>query len=252
MPGPGSRPPARPQRVPRMTNVRAASRRGATDDLDHHDQQEQPRDRLRDRVDDEQASGRSSSPRPASPAAATSAGSGSCRRGPRPPSARDRTADVELAEAPGPERACRAGEVSCSLPADRKGAARAGRPLDAWIIQRASSVKTTVIAARISASTSGDGVPVMYGWPANTSWRIASSPTANGSVAIARAPSAPSRPTGKLSPDEVHGLDQEVGHVKRLAAPEQEQAGEHHPQPVQRRERQANTTITAAIGRPGT
>ena len=41
----------------------------------------------------------------------------------------------------------------------------------------------------------------MYGWPANTSWRIASRPTANGIVAIATAPSAPSLPTGKFRPD---------------------------------------------------
>ena len=69
------------------------------------------------------------------------------------------------------------------------------------ISQRATSVNPTVIPTRISASTCGEGVPVMYGWPANTSWRMASSPTANGMVAIARAPSAPSLPTGKLSPD---------------------------------------------------
>ena len=37
---------------------------------------------------------------------------------------------------------------------------------------------------------------------------------------------------------EVDRLDEELGQVPRLAAPHQEQAGEHHPEPVQRRQRQ--------------
>ena len=133
------------------------------------------------------------------------------------------------------------GAVVIALTASGSTASRGTRAMRSmrWIIQRASSVNTIVIAARISASTSGDGVPVMYGSPANTSWRIASSPTANGSVAIASAPRAPSAPDREVEPGhEVHGLDQHVGHVERLAAPQQEQAREHHPEAVQRGQRE--------------
>ena len=68
-------------------------------------------------------------------------------------------------------------------------------------MQRASSDEHDDITTRISASTSGGGVPTGSGQPTNASWRIASRPTASGIVAIASAPSKPRRPTGKFRPE---------------------------------------------------
>ena len=100
--------------------------------------------------------------------------------------------------------------------------------------------RRTVIATRISASTSGgrraDRERRRRRTPAGASRR--GRPRA-GSCARASAPRNPSRATGKLRPDTKYtGSMQQLGQVERLAAPHQEQAGEHHPQAVQRGERE--------------
>ena len=68
-------------------------------------------------------------------------------------------------------------------------------------IQRAAPMKTTVMTTRIAASTAAGGVPPSPGASTKASWRMASRPTASGRIEMARLPTKPSRPTGKLSPD---------------------------------------------------
>ena len=103
------------------------------------------------------------------------------------------------------------------------------------IIQRASNVNTTVIATRISASTSGDGRAgdVRLAGEHELAHRV--EPDRERDRRDRERAERAQPPDREVEPGhEVHGLDHELGHVERLAAPQQEQAGEDHPEAVQR------------------
>ena len=154
----------RPQRGPehdeghqRLVALPGAAR---ADDLDHHDQQQQRRDRLGDGVDHEQDRvGPVGLHAPAEQERRPQAAAW-CRRRPRP-SARAGSNGVRVEHEAGRGR-----RRARSLPADRQAAADCGPSARCGGSSSARvTPNTTVIATRISASTSGGGVPVMYGWP---------------------------------------------------------------------------------------
>src|SRR4029079_11185140 len=170
------------------------------DDIEHHDEDQGRRERLRDRIDEEQegvgpvrlhlpaeADGDGEAPAQVGPAA----GAGPGRIEPAP------AGGAETVEGwRGGRRAvgghCQRTESAPSRRARRSSTARH---------QRLRTRKTTTMPTRIAASIAGGGVPMGYAAPAKASWRIASSPTASGRMLIATEPRTPRRAMGKFSPE---------------------------------------------------
>ena len=195
-------------------------RRAVADHVDHEHEDEHAEQRLGDRVDGEDE--RVGPVGLHEPAEAGRGPEGPPLVAPRRPTVRAGSND-------------RAGPAMGSTAIGPSGGRRAGRAARA---RRASSarapMKTTVMTTRIAPRP-----PAAACRPARVRRRTRAGasrrgPTASGRIEIARPPTKPSRPTGKLRPGhEVDRLDGELGQVIRLAAPGQEQAGQHHPEAVQ-------------------
>ena len=108
------------------------------------------------------------------------------------------------------------------------------------IIQRASSVNTTVIAdedQRLDLGRRGAG-DVRLAGEHELAHRV--EPDGERDRRDRERAERAQPPDREVEPGhEVHGLDHHVGHVERLAAPQQEQAREHHPEAVERGQREA-------------